>query len=119
MIIIGGILEGISTRKDKTMKLTIGTQEMTPEQAASIFQYNQQFGYFAIKPEPFQKEEQDLIDSLKSDYEGKTPSQRLRGVLYRNWELKSEGFQDFNSYYISKMELIVKHYKDKLDEESY
>lgn len=119
MILISGQIEGISTRKDKTMKLTIGTQELTPHQAADIFQFNQQFGYFAIKPEPFQKEEQDLIDGLKSDYEGKTPSQRLRGVLYKTWELKDEGFKDFNSYYVSKMELIIKHYKGKLDEESY
>ena len=119
MLKISGIVESISTRKDKTLKLTIGTNEMSPADAADVFQLNQQFCYLGIKVEPFQKEEQDLIDSMKSDYEGKTPSQRLRGVLYRNWELNNEGYNNFNSYYVTKMELIVTHYKNKLDEESY
>lgn len=120
MILIAGIIEGISSRKDKTIKLTIGTQELAPAEVADIFLQANQFCFFAIKPEPFVKEEQYLIESLKADYDSsKTPSQRLRGVLYRLFEKQPEGYKDFNSYYVAKMDQITDHYKSKLDAEAY
>ena len=41
----------------------------------------------------------------------KTSSQRLRGVFYKIWEQDDEEFEDFDSYYDSKMEKLIKHYK--------
>ena len=67
MILLPAQIESITTRKDKTVKITIGTQELTPADAAKIFYLNQQFCYMAIKPEPFIKEEVDLIGSMKAD----------------------------------------------------
>lgn len=115
MIIVGSIIEGIASRKDKTVKLTIGTQELSPESAASLFGMNQQFCYLAIKKENFNPSEIDTIESLKTDLEAaKTPSQRLRAILYRNYEQHSEGYQDFATYYQAKMEKICDHFKNKL-----
>ena len=116
MILITGIVEGMSTRKDKTIRLTIGTNELNPSQTSDLFQLSQQFCYLGIKAEPFQRDETDLIDSIKTDLDNlKTPSQRLRGILYRNFEQDCKGFQDFGSYYISEMDKICEHYKNKLD----
>ena len=116
MILLAGQIEGLSTRKDKTIRLTIGTQELTPEQSANVFGLNQQFCYFGIKVEPFNRIETDVIDSLKADLDAsKTPSQRLRSILYRNYEQDNQGYKDFNSYYIYQMEKICEHYKRKLD----
>lgn len=115
MIILGGQIEGISSRKDKTVKLTIGTQELNPNQAAELFNLSQQFCYFGIKPEYFTKEESETIDNLKTDLDtAKTPSQRLRGVLFLNYQQDSKGYKDFSTYYISEMEKITEHYKNKL-----
>lgn len=115
MIIIGSIIESIASRKDKTVRLTIGTQEMTPEQAAQLFGMSQQFCYVAIKKEDFNPTEVDTIASLKTDMENiKTPSQRLRAILYRNYEQDGEGYQDFATYYVAKMEKICDHFKSKL-----
>ena len=71
----------------------------------------------AFKNEPFKNNEKDVIENLKADYEetGKTPSQRLRGVLYVNFEQANEGYKTFTDYYNAKMEKIVNHYKEKLD----
>lgn len=116
MILIGGQLEGISTRKDKTLKLTIGTQELNPNQASEIFGLNQQYIYVGIKEEPFTEREGDLIDSLRTDIEVlKTPSQRLRGVIYKNYEQDNKGYIDFGVYYAAEMEKLINHYKNKLD----
>lgn len=116
MILIATIVEGISTRKDKSFKITLGTQELTPSQAAELFDLSSQYCFTALKKEPFQKDEVDLMDSLKTDFESqKTPSQRLRGVLYINYEQNDEGFKDFASYYTHKMDTIINHFKNKLD----
>jgi hypothetical protein len=115
MIIIGSVIEGIASRKDKTVRLIIGTQEMSPDKAAQLFGMNQQFCYLAIKKEDFNPSEVDTIESLKTDMENmKTPSQRLRAILYRNYEQSSEGYQDFATYYQAKMEKICDHFKSKL-----
>ena len=116
MILLPAQIESINTRKDKTLKVTIGTQELTPSDAAQVFQLNQQFCYLAIKPEPFSKDETETIDSLKSDLTtAKTPSQRLRGILYLNYQQDNKGFSDFTTYYTSEIEKICEHYKNKLD----
>jgi hypothetical protein len=82
MIILSSQVESIASRKDKTIKLTLATQELSPKDAANLFQLNQQFCYLAIKEEPFSKEEQDIVENLKADPDTfKTPSQRLRGIL--------------------------------------
>jgi len=107
MIILPAQIENLTSRKDKTIKVTFGTQEMSPSDAAQVFQLNQRFCYIAIKEESFQQDELDNIDSIKTDLESnKTPSQRLRGILYINYQQDTEGFKEFMTYYISKMEKL-------------
>jgi hypothetical protein len=115
MIMLGGLIESLSTRKDKSIKVSIGTQELSPKESAELFQMSQQFCYIAIKPEPFQHEEIDTINSLKTEFsEIKSPSKRLRAILYRNFELNNEGYQDFNMFYFAKMDEICEMFKSNL-----
>ena len=115
MILIAGIIEGLSTRKDKTIKINLGTQELTPNEVADLFKFNQSFCYVALKQEPFSQMETDMIESLKTEYEDiKTPSQRLRAIMFRNFEQQPNGFKDFNSYYVYTMDRLCDHYKSKL-----
>lgn len=117
MIILPAILESYRSLKDKSVKVIFETNELTPEQVMGIAGNLQQFGYLAFKNEPFKNKEKEVLENLRSDFEdtGKTPSQRLRAVLYVSWEQKPEGYQTFEDYYRSKMELIIDHYKNKLD----
>ena len=117
MLIISGILNGFQALKDGTIKLIFETQEPTPEQILGIAKNNRQFGWMAFKNETFTTKERDMLEGLKTDYEtqGKTPSQRLRAVLYRNWEQDNLGYDDFNRYYDYRMEKIITFYKDKLN----
>jgi len=116
MIILPAQIEGLASRKDKTIKVTFGTQELSPADAAQVFQLNQKFCYIAIKEESFQQDELDNLDSVKADLEtNKTPSQRLRGILYINYQQDDEGYKDFMTYYISKMDKLCEHFKSKLD----
>lgn len=116
MIILPAQIEGLTSRKDKTIKVTFGTQELAPNDLAQVFQLNQRFCYIAIKEESFQQDELDTIESVKSDLESnKTPSQRLRGILYINYQQDNEGYKDFMTYYLGKMDKLCEHFKSKLD----
>jgi hypothetical protein len=116
MIILPAQIEGLTSRKDKTIKVTFGTQELAPSDLAQVFQLNQRFCYIAIKEELFQQEELETIESVKTDLESnKTPSQRLRGILYINYQQDNEGYKDFMTYYLGKMDKLCEHFKSKLD----
>lgn len=116
MIIIPAILESYRSLKDKSIKIVFESNELTPEQTMGVASNIQQFGYLAFKNEPFKTTEKDVLENLKSDFEdnGKTPSQRLRAVLYIGFEQQPEGYKTFVDYYNSKMETLINHYKTKL-----
>ena len=117
MIIIPAIFDGWRSLKDKSYKLVFESFELTPENAVGLNGSLGQAGYLAFKLDPFKQSEKDMIDSLESDFEDKKKSQaqRIRAVLYRNWEQKPEGFDTFTKYYEHKTEIIINHYKEKLD----
>lgn len=116
-IYLPAIIEGIRSRKDKTFTITLGTNELTPADAAAVFSLNQQFAFVAIKPDAFKTEEKDVIENLESGYEdsSKTPAQRLRGVLYVYWKQDPQGYDDFNDFYRNRIEAVIDHFKTKLE----
>jgi hypothetical protein len=117
-IVIPAQIEGISTRADRTLKITISTQEMPPSEAGRLFALNQKMSYIAIKEESFQQSEVDMVEGLAvnpDDTKQRTPSQRLRAILYVSWKECDEGHPAFDSFYAQKIERIITHYKDKLD----
>jgi len=115
MIIIPTIIESIATRKDNTISIRLACNELAPSDVGVIMSMHNKYAYAAIKPENFTKTELDLIQNLKVDESiGKSPSQRLRGVMFRNWENENEGYKDFEGYYINKMDQIITHLKNKL-----
>jgi len=117
MLIIGAQLDTYRSLKDRTLKLTFETQEPTPEQLVGLSGVSQKFGYLAFKEEPFKNSEKKMLEDLKSNFEetGKSKSQRLRSVLFINWEQKKDGYVVFDDYYNHHMEKMIMHWKDKLD----
>lgn len=115
MLILPTIIESVATRKDNTISIRLACNELSPSDIGVIMSMHNKYAYTAIKPENFTKMELDMIKDLKvSEDIGKSPSQRLRGVIYRNWEQDNEGYKDFEGYYINKMESIITHLKSKL-----
>jgi hypothetical protein len=117
MILIPAILSSFRSLKDKTMKIEFETNELTPEQYSEIGLNNQAFGYLAFKQDKFKSEQLKVIDELKADYEDKTktPSKRLRDVLFVAWKQNSQGYADFEDYYRFKMDMFINHVKSKLE----
>jgi len=116
MLLLPAQLESYRSLKDKTLKVTFETNELNPQELLSIIENTGEFGYLAFKPEPFKKEEKEVIENLETKLEDnqKTPSQRLRAILYRNYEQSNEGFDTFTRYYEHTMEKLCNHFKSKL-----
>jgi len=110
-------LDGYRSLRDRTLKITFETGEMTPEQMANVHYALNKVGYLAFSPDPFASHELEEIDNLKVEYDdtGKTPSKRLQAVFFRIWEQKPEGYGVFNDFYNAQMEKLIVHFKKKLD----
>lgn len=108
-------VEGLRSRKDKTIALVLGTSEMSPEKAGKLFNTNGHLVtcYLSIK-EHISDEQKEIIDAVEAPTQGKTPSQRLRSVLFVLWQNEPEGYDDFNLFYIHKIEKMIEHIKTKL-----
>jgi hypothetical protein len=104
--------------KGKNIRIKVETiQELTPEDELILLQVRNKVGYFVFKPEKFIEE--DII-SLPEKYDleagEKTPSQRLRAVLYVFWKQKrKEKGVDFNSFYKEQMSRFIESVKEKLE----
>ena len=104
------------SKADMSVNLTFCTQELTPGQMASIHYGLNKVGFLAFSPDPFTSQELEELENLKVEYDDteKPASQRLRAVLYRLWEQKSDGYSVFADYYKATMEKLINHFKNKL-----
>jgi len=117
MLVLPAFLESYRSLKDRTLKLVYEISELTPDQMVDLHTSVNKTGFLAFNIDPFKSNDLQFLSDMEVDYDdpGKTPSKRLRGVLYRNWEQVNEGYKTFEDYYRSKMEVIIVHFKGKLD----
>lgn len=114
MILLNTIIDKITTLKDQSLKITLESQELQPEEMAALFELRNKYVYTALDEAPINPDDLDIKEPMKEFKTDKTPSQRLRAVLYRYWE-QNKPTEDFDSYYKRKMEEIINYIKDKLN----
>ena len=108
-------VENLSTRADGSIKIVLGTNEMSAGKMAELFALRKKIaGVYISAKETISDKDLKQVDAIDIDMPGKTPSQRLRAVLYRNWEQNPEGHKDFQYFYINKMESYITALKDNL-----
>jgi|TARA_R100001530_G_scaffold10633_1_gene10473 hypothetical protein len=105
-------IKKISTRVDGTLDIVLNSQELPTSQMAQLFSLKMKHCGVAICPHG---EEVKPFEPATMPTKDKSPSQRLRAVLYVTWEQDKQGYDDFDQWYLMKMEQIINHYKDKLD----
>lgn len=72
-ILLASIIENISTRQDGTIKVTLGTQEMSQGKAGELFALNRKLAAVYISPkEKIDQKEIDQVDAVDVDMPGKT-----------------------------------------------
>jgi hypothetical protein len=113
-IILPAYIENITTRKDKTVKITIGSQELSQGKAGELFTLLNNLAVVYISPKEIDQKEIDQVDKLDPEMKGKTQSERIRGVLYILFTQDHEGHKDFDSFYKNKTEMYIEHLKSKI-----
>lgn len=118
MLQIPAVLDSYRSMKDRTLKLTFETNEPSPEQMAMIQKVAHNAGYLAFNEDMFTSDQIKQLGDIKVDYDdtSKTPSKRLRAVLYLLWQKNSQDFDTAQRYYDHYMEKIILHYKKQIDE---
>lgn len=111
------IFAGIQSKVDRSYKLTFVTRELSGDDASVLLKMNQSELWMLLAPT------EDAIDraevpAYKPDAEmaRKTPSQRLRSVLFLVWKQSGQP-GSFDDYYRGRLEHLIELYKAKLDGE--
>jgi hypothetical protein len=112
MIKLEAYLDGFSSKKDKSAGLRFSTQELAPDMFATLQQENGSFGWLLFSPNAISETD---IPTAHAEDKLKTPSKRLRSVLYIFWEQKGKPTGNFETFYSQEMDKIVEHIKTKLD----
>jgi hypothetical protein len=105
---------GIRSLKDGSLSITFETQEISPGKVGEVYALRNKVAYLYISANQITLPEQKMIDTIEPEMVGKSPSLRLRNVLFVGHGQNSEGYPDFDSYYKAKMELIISTYKSNL-----
>jgi len=104
-------LMGVGTCNDGSLSIRFRTQELTSEAKLVVLEFQNTFGNLLFSANEIQ--EKDIPSFKPVEKHDKTPSKRLRNVLYRVHE-QTDTMEDFDTFYKRKMEQIIEHFKGKL-----
>lgn len=110
-------IDKISSRKDRTLSVLLNTQEMSPEETAQLFDFQGLQIWVAFAETAMTHNDIEVPDALISHDETKSPSERLRSVIYVYWKQNENRInKPFDTYYREIMEKYIDSVKAKLTE---
>lgn len=116
-LLLAAVMENVSTRRDGTLKITMGCQELNSSKSGELVSMqNKICAIYITQKETIPQAILDQADAVDVDMPGKSKSQRQRAVLYRIWELQKEGHKTFESFYAFRMEQHINDLKQTLDQ---
>lgn len=111
------VFEKLTDRADNSNALVFNSGEMTDEKYMFVRKLRKQSGVLLFKTtETISEEDQEAINGIKPTWENKSAAQKQRAVMYRVWEIKPEGYREFNQYYAFKMEQLRGKMLTRLEE---
>lgn len=106
-------LDSFQSRKDKSYTVKFTTQELPPAVVAAISGSLGDFGTLGFVTNEKIKELEELEAPVALEDGQKTPSQRLRAVIFKVW-IEKGGKGMFDQFYATQLESIITQYKAKL-----
>ena len=111
IIQLPAVLDDYRERKDGSSRITFDSRELSEEEVLILRRFRNEEGWLMFSKNQLEKE--DLPES-DAEVDTKTPSQRLRSILFVRW--KNLGEPDtFKMYYDKAMEHFINEVKNKLD----
>ena len=125
-VVFEGGIDKVSTLADGSLRIYIGTPELSFDTMVNVFSLVKKTGYVLISTNTINQDQIDAVEkaTTNAEFSEKTPSQRMRGVLYKIWEktqpktMNGNGemeYVDFDLFYKRQMNKIIDHFKTKLD----
>ena len=124
-VIFQGCLDNVRTMADRSLKVVLRTQELSPDTVGRLYSMQHEHGYVMLSTSPVSTEMVQLVEEAgqEAEFETKTPSQRLRNTLYRVWEterpteISPSGQPDyvpFDLFYRREMETLISRQKERI-----
>lgn len=104
-------LDNFTERKDGSSRITFDSRELTEEEVLILRRFRNEEGWLLFSKNELDK---DDIPDTDAEVDSKTPSQRLRAVLFVRWKNLGEP-ETFKMYYDKAMEHFINQVKEKLD----
>ena len=115
MIQFSCLIDNVKANKDRTLMVKLETQELTPQDGAQILDFFGKQIWCAFAETAITKDDLNIPEALAEFRTDKTPSQRLRNVLYKFWELKKKGTIEWEMFYRQQIERIIEFLKEKME----
>ena len=105
----------VETMADRTLKLRVDTtQELPAEDEAKIMRLRGTQGWFVYSDREIQANEIPNID-IDTEIDEKSPSQRLRNIIWVHWDKNTNKQTPFDIYYRNVMDKIINRLKEDLE----
>lgn len=114
-ILLPAIINPPRIRKDRSCAISFDTRELSAEEIFTILSLSQNEGWLAFTPN---KEEIPDTPDERAEVDEKSPSERLKAVLYVLWKQQTEKGKYvglFESFRRERMEQLIEVIKSKLD----
>lgn len=114
IITLPATLEGVTRRKDRSVSLRFSSLfETTNEDFSKLDGMFQASGYLLFSDEQIGLN--DIPDEEIKDTDLKSPSSRLRDVLFVLHKQRGGNSADFRQFYESQMEKVIEAIKERLE----
>jgi len=114
-IVTPAIFTGFGSRLDKSLSFRGCTPELTSVEKAAFMDFQGLNVRLLIEPVDYPTDGKQEVKGL---LDSKTPSQRLRAVLFVLWKQETDKqceLRDFNQFYIEKMERLIDKVKEQIN----
>jgi hypothetical protein len=110
-IVLSSILSGFRSRKDKSMGFSASTLELSTDEKVALMELEGLNVRLLIEPVDYVAEGKVEV---KSESSFKTPSQRLRSILFVEYRQKNPSIT-FDEFYNIEMDRICNERKEQLE----
>lgn len=110
MIRLPAYLSGFSSKNDGSASIRFNSQELTAQDFSLLKEHLNGFGWMLFS----ENSTEEIPDEEPLEDDQKSPSKRLKSVLFLIWKKNGEK-DDFNDYYKKQMEKFINVCKEKLD----
>lgn len=111
---IPAVLEGITALKDGGLSIRFHTQEASDQDKLVAMKFFQKFGWLLFSEQ--EHDDSQELEQIRKYTGGKTPSQRLRAVIYIEYQQSGKTDLTFEQYYAQKMEKFIGYVKQNLQD---